>query len=179
MAKQLTESDLENYPWLNGSEKQGTHRMRSLAKVQVITEDSPLVKAVTMGEAGAAISKIAFMFGHKLNRDVIGILSEALIENKWTAQEMENARLHIPASEELCDTITFNRTINPTVFAKARKTDPVRRGRLFEYGEAIDIASEKGKRITDVFGVVHVSFAERIEDGIRVDAHRKPLFKML
>lgn len=90
-----------------------------------------------------AVSDIAFMFGHELVKDKIDALAGALTGGDWTAGELDCAVKLIPNDAELCKTISYNRTINPAVFAEARQRPAVMRGRTFSRAEAMRIAGDR------------------------------------
>jgi len=97
------------------------------------------------------ILSLGYVFGHTLNRDMQRRLAKVILTATWTKQELAYAAAYIPTSIELAETITYNRTINPVVFAKAKETDFVKRGRLFEYPEALAFSGEKGEPIHTLF----------------------------
>lgn len=93
--------------------------------------------------AQKAVAEVAFVFGHQLDKDQVEAMAGVIIAGGWTIAELEYAAAFIPTDEELCQTITYNRTINPTVFAKAKKRKEVMRGRTFTRSEAMQLCEYK------------------------------------
>lgn len=99
----------------------------------------------------SVVANTAFVFGHRLDKDAIDAMAEVLCNAGWTVAELEYAAALIPSDEELCQTVTYNRTINPTVFAKARTSKVVMKGRPFSYDEAIRYGDSVSKPMHEVF----------------------------
>lgn len=99
----------------------------------------------------ASIAKLAYVFGHKLHKEALEAMADVLLTGKWTSAELEYAGKYIPTDVKMCETITYNRTINPTVFAKVRDVTFVKRGRLFSYNEALTFCDKEQEPIHKLF----------------------------
>lgn len=95
--------------------------------------------------------KLGFLFGHKLAPDAAKRIAEVLLNGKWTQAELDFAAKYIPTDAEMCETITYNRTVNPTVFAKARSKPSVMRGRLFGHQEAVNYSGQQNETMSKLF----------------------------
>lgn len=98
-----------------------------------------------------AVFDVAYVFGHQLHKDMIEAMANVILNGKWTEAELDLAAAYIPTDHDMCQTITYNRTINPTVFAKVRSVPQVMRGRLFGYKEAIDYSTKQDTPLHEVF----------------------------
>ena len=126
-------------------------RSSALTRTTPIGDTSPLVAMATLDEACKAVFDVAYVFGHQLHKDAIKAMAEVILNGKWTKSELELAAAYIPTDFEMCQTITYNRTINPTVFAKVRSVPSVMRGRLFGHSEAIDFSASQDRPLHEVF----------------------------
>ena len=153
MEYQAIKNGRANFQELNGSEKQGSQKKKStaLSKMNLIGDSSPLVKQASKEQAMKSVADVAFVFGHKLNRDAVEAMANVILTGEWTEAELELAAAYIPTDFDMCQTITYNRTINPTVFAKVRSMPHVMRGRLFGHKEAVNYSASQEEPLHEVF----------------------------
>lgn len=84
------------------------------------------------------------------------MVAKVLESAEWTAQEIELAEHAILTNRDLLKQVSYERTIGPGVFAEARDTDDVRRGRLHTYDEAGEYAKTKQEPVSRCFEVVRI-----------------------
>ena len=122
----------------------------------LLDTDSPLVTEVTQADCLPVLMRLGQTTGHKIEVDRQRRLAEVLVRAGWTVQELEFAEHAILSNRTLLKQISYERTIGPGVFAEARETDEVRRGRLHTWDEARRYASERQQPVGELFEVVRI-----------------------
>lgn len=139
----LRRSGTGSYPGSSSSSRPGgpSGKRPGLPVVPTMIEsDSPLKRPADLSEILPVILRISLATGHTMSKDRQQVLARVLMDAKWTAQEIEYAEHAILTSRDLLKEISFERTIGPGVFASARETPEVRRGRLHARQEAVAYA---------------------------------------
>ena len=123
----------------------------------MIPPDSPLVLKAEKAGIIPVLLRIGQTTGHKVSRDRLELIAGVLMKAGWTLQELEYAEHAILTDRQLLKQISFERTIGPGVFAEARETPEVRRGRLHGYQEAREYASERNMPLGELFEVARMT----------------------
>ena len=132
----------------------------ALQKVTVLGESSTLIRRASETEAARVIVRLGFLTGHEVSAERAQMLATTLVKAGWTSAEIDYADASIPANKELLQTISYERTIGPRVFAEAKETPEVMQGRLWGRDEALKYAQGLGgawsKYFSDHFEAVRV-----------------------
>lgn len=130
--------------------------VRAMTVRETLSTSSPLVKLMSKDQLLRMITKLQQVFGHKVNKERAMMLADVLEKQCWTIQEAANAYQLICVDEELAKEINYARTIAPNVFAMAKKRFEVKRGRLFDYSEALWLSKKHEELLHVMFDVVCV-----------------------
>jgi hypothetical protein len=132
-----TESSLDSNS-LSSRDTASRKRSGLPALSTMIPPDSPLRTAATKSEIMAVVLRIGLATGHTVSKDRQMMLVDLVEKAGWTTQEIEYAETAILTDKGLLKNISFERTIGPGVFAEARETAAVVRGRLLTKDEAAE-----------------------------------------
>lgn len=104
-----------------------------------------------------AISRIGIAFGlRSISELQQRSIAATLIAEDWTAGELHEAVSAISADAELGRQIGYDQTVTPAVFAMARKSHRVMRGRLHEYEAVRQMAEDRRRPLHEIAEAVEI-----------------------
>lgn len=143
-----------------------SHQSRSLPSVtKKLSSGSYLLTPATESDIMGTISRIGIAFGLRAIADVQQrAIARTMIAEGWTHGEVFEAGNAISADPELGRQIGFDQTVTPAVFAMARKTFRVMRGRLHDYETVRKMAEDNRRPLREMCEPVHLEATQ--DDGV-------------
>lgn len=153
----LAAGEAKEHP-ANSSSTADTTPKRSLPSVtRKLQPGSSLLAPLTVPDVQSAISRIGIQFGLAAISETQQIaIAQTLIAEDWTAGELSEAIMAIPADAELGRQIGYDQTVTPALFAMARKHFRVMRGRLHEYDAVRQMAEDRRRPLHEIAEPVNI-----------------------
>ena len=143
-ARLFLEADAEAHEKsLNSPPKNG------LRPIRQVDSSDPRVAMATLEEVSAAVGKASYILSRQPNPAQVTMVSEVLMEGKWTKAEIDAAYKVVVSDPAIVERVSYTGAIAPSHFFDARKDARTMKGRLHTESAARKWAlSEAGDDIT-------------------------------